>query len=320
MKIFVAIPFFVMLLTVSCVAQETKGAAEAAKSGFEFLKQFEGTWNVEAKESDSEKVSHNVVMTSRAIGSQWVVSKQVGKIGPMNFEALQTVGYDAEKELYFGSWVDSSSNYTWKLSGSVDETGTKLTLGSKGPDWNDATKKRKYRDIYEFKSETEIASVSQMMGDDGQWETFMTSKFVKQETPLTFPTKGTVTPFLMFVGKADAAIEFYKTVFPDLKVVSMNKYKAGESGKEGTVQLATIEIAGQKVMCIDSPPVHDFDFTPSFSFFVECESLEGLKKKFELLSRDGKVMMPVNNYGFSEQFGWTSDKFGVSWQLNLNSK
>ena len=28
-------------------------------------------------------------------------------------------------------------------------------------------------------------------------------------------------------------------------------------------------------------------------------------------------MMPADNYGFSRLFTWVSDRFGVSWQLNL---
>jgi predicted 3-demethylubiquinone-9 3-methyltransferase (glyoxalase superfamily) len=31
----------------------------------------------------------------------------------------------------------------------------------------------------------------------------------------------------------------------------------------------------------------------------------------------GKVLMPLDNYGFSRRFTWVCDKFGVSWQLNL---
>jgi predicted 3-demethylubiquinone-9 3-methyltransferase (glyoxalase superfamily) len=31
-------------------------------------------------------------------------------------------------------------------------------------------------------------------------------------------------------------------------------------------------------------------------------------------------VMPFDNYGFSQKFGWVSDRFGVSWQLNLPSE
>ena len=296
--------------------------ADDGKSGFEWLKQFEGSWKVEAKEPGADEVSHTVTMESHSIGDKWMVSKQSGKMGEMDFEAVQTVGYDAKAKKFVGTWVDSTSSFTWQLSGTLDESGKKLTLGSEGADWSDPTKKRKYRDVYEFKSENEIATVSEMLGDDGKWKAFMTSKMTRlEQNPMAFPAKSSVTPFLMFIGKAEEAIEFYKTVFPDLKIDAMTKYEAGDpAGTEGTVKLATISIAGQKVMCIDSPPVHDFTFTPSFSFFVECKNLETMKKQFAKLSDGGKVMMPLADYGFSDQFGWTSDKFGVSWQLNLNGE
>lgn len=40
---------------------------------------------------------------------------------------IQTIGYDATKKKYVGTWVDSMMNYLWLYEGNVDETGNKLT-------------------------------------------------------------------------------------------------------------------------------------------------------------------------------------------------
>jgi predicted 3-demethylubiquinone-9 3-methyltransferase (glyoxalase superfamily) len=53
------------------------------------------------------------------------------------------------------------------------------------------------------------------------------------------------------------------------------------------------------------------------SLFVNCASEEELDRAFAALASEGKTFMPINNYGFSRRFGWCSDRFGVSWQLNL---
>ena len=318
----IAKPIVVLLLLFgSVLGQEAE--TEKSKSGMAWLKQFEGQWQLESKTPGNEgKTSGTAVMTGRLVGSNWVVLEQNGKMGPMNYGAVQTMTFDPKEKKYAGTWIDTTSTYEWRLTGELIEDGKKLEISCKGPAWNDPSKTSDYRDIYEFKSANEIASVSQMRGDDGKWQTFSQSKMTRvtaESESLQLPEKSSVTPFLMFTGQAEEAIEYYKTIFDDLKVVSVKKYKEGEAGKAGTIQLATFEVAGTKVMCTDSPPVHDFTFTPSFSFFVECESVDELKAKFKKLSDGGTVMMPVNNYGFSDQFGWTSDKYGVSWQLNYKS-
>jgi predicted 3-demethylubiquinone-9 3-methyltransferase (glyoxalase superfamily) len=126
-----------------------------------------------------------------------------------------------------------------------------------------------------------------------------------------------VTPFLMFEGRAEEAMDFYVSLFPDSEVVSIARYGPGQPGTEGSVTHAVFTVAGQRVMCIDSAVRHGFTFTPSFSLFVDCESEEELDRAFAALAEGGAVMMPLGDYGFSRRFGWCSDRFGVSWQLNL---
>ncbi|WP_448953126.1 VOC family protein [Labrys neptuniae] len=131
--------------------------------------------------------------------------------------------------------------------------------------------------------------------------------------------KLTVQPFLMFQGQgqAEAAMKFYVSLFPDGKILDVERYGAGEMGLPGSIKKASFSIAGQTVLCIDSPVKHNFTFTPSFSFFVDCETSEQLDGLFAALSQDGTIFMPVDDYGFSRHFGWAGDRFGVSWQLNL---
>jgi len=129
---------------------------------------------------------------------------------------------------------------------------------------------------------------------------------------------GKVTPFLMFQdGKAEEAMTYYTSLMEDSAITSIARYGAEEDGEEGTVKQATFSLKGQEFMCIDSPPIHQFTFTPSFSIFITCESTEELIHLYENLLVGGQALMPLDDYGFSEQFGWINDKYGISWQLNL---
>lgn len=124
-------------------------------------------------------------------------------------------------------------------------------------------------------------------------------------------------PFLMFEGKAEEAMSLYVATFPGGKVLSLVPWGEGSQGTPGKVMLAEFEIAGLKVMCSDSPVSHGFTFTPSTSIFVTCETEDELRRIADVLSADGAVLMPLDNYGFSRLFTWVNDRFGVSWQLNL---
>jgi predicted 3-demethylubiquinone-9 3-methyltransferase (glyoxalase superfamily) len=126
-----------------------------------------------------------------------------------------------------------------------------------------------------------------------------------------------VTPFLMFEGKAEEAMTFYTSLIPDSRIISMEKYGPQGPGPEGTVLRALFAVGDLTVMCIDSFVKHAFTFTPSFSFFVTCRSPEEIERLAKALGEGGKVLMPLDNYGFSQRFTWVADRFGVAWQLNL---
>lgn len=130
-----------------------------------------------------------------------------------------------------------------------------------------------------------------------------------------------ITPFLTFQKEdAEEAINFYVSLFENSKIISIQHWGKDGPGKEGTVMHAIFELNGQRFMASDSPPIHNWDFTPAVSNYVECENEEEMKELWSKLSENGQVAMPLDNYGFSKKFGWVVDRFGVSWQLNLNQK
>jgi predicted 3-demethylubiquinone-9 3-methyltransferase (glyoxalase superfamily) len=121
----------------------------------------------------------------------------------------------------------------------------------------------------------------------------------------------------MFSGKAEEAMTFYMSLFEQSSIVSITRYGADEGGIEGTVLHSIFSLNGQEFMCIDSAPTHAFAFTPAMSLYVQCNTVEEIDRLFNELFRGGKMLMPLATYPFSKKFGWVSDKYGVSWQLNL---
>ena len=128
-----------------------------------------------------------------------------------------------------------------------------------------------------------------------------------------------ITTFLMFAGQAEEAMNLYTSLFRSSEILNITRYGADEAGAEGTVQHATFTLNGQEFMCIDSNAQHAFTFTPSISLYVRCKTEEEIDRVYTALSKNGQILMPLDRYPFSQKFVWLSDKFGVSWQLSLES-
>jgi predicted 3-demethylubiquinone-9 3-methyltransferase (glyoxalase superfamily) len=126
-----------------------------------------------------------------------------------------------------------------------------------------------------------------------------------------------VTPFLMFQGNAEEAMNYYTSLIEESEITNIIRYGANEAGEEGSVMQATFALKGQEFMCIDSNIKHEFTFTPSFSMFITCDTEEEINRLYENLIEGGNALMPLDDYSFSKKFGWIVDKFGVSWQFNL---
>jgi predicted 3-demethylubiquinone-9 3-methyltransferase (glyoxalase superfamily) len=119
-----------------------------------------------------------------------------------------------------------------------------------------------------------------------------------------------ISPFLMYVGdqngRAEEAIHFYVSLFPNSHVDRIIHFPGNEGGeKKETVMNAAFTLNGQEFIAMDGGMNHAFTFTWGASFFINCDTQEEVDYFWEKLSEGGK----------EEQCGWLKDKFGLSWQV-----
>jgi len=127
-----------------------------------------------------------------------------------------------------------------------------------------------------------------------------------------------IVPHLWFDTQAKDAAEFYTSVFPNSKIVNSTVIRDTPSGD---CDFLTFNLNGHDFMAISAGPF--FKINPSISFMVNFDPSQdeaaevNLRKLWTKLSGSGKEFMPLQQYPFSELYGWVQDKFGVSWQLVL---
>lgn len=119
-----------------------------------------------------------------------------------------------------------------------------------------------------------------------------------------------ITPHLWFDKEAKEAAEFYTSLFEDTKITNVTTLHNTPSGD---CDVVSFELSGQSFMAISAGPL--FKFNPSVSFHVKCKTKDEVDALWKKLSDGGKVLMELDQYPWSEKYGWFQDKYGLSWQV-----
>jgi predicted 3-demethylubiquinone-9 3-methyltransferase (glyoxalase superfamily) len=122
-----------------------------------------------------------------------------------------------------------------------------------------------------------------------------------------------IVPHLWFDKEASEAVSFYISVFPDSKIITRTRI---ENTPSGNVEILTFELRRQKFMAISAGPL--FRFNQAISFFVYCGSDTEIESVYKKLSKNGSVLMPLEKYEWSRKYAWVRDKYGLSWQLEVD--
>ncbi|HUO23176.1 MAG TPA: VOC family protein [Caulobacteraceae bacterium] len=112
-----------------------------------------------------------------------------------------------------------------------------------------------------------------------------------------------ITPFLWFHDQAEAAVDFYVSVFPNSRITRVLRTTAEGPGPEGSVLAIDFELDGQPVTALNGGPYQTL--SEAFSFVVHARDQAEVDRYWEALSEGGQTNV----------CGWTKDRFGLSWQV-----
>jgi predicted 3-demethylubiquinone-9 3-methyltransferase (glyoxalase superfamily) len=118
------------------------------------------------------------------------------------------------------------------------------------------------------------------------------------------PIKQRISPCLWFDGEAEAAANFYVSIFKDARITAVSRYGEAGPGPKGSVMAIEFELDGQTFTAVNGGPM--FKFTEAISFSISTETQEETDYFWNKLTSGG---------GQESQCGWLKDRFGLSWQV-----
>ncbi|MBX3615920.1 VOC family protein [Nitrosomonas sp.] len=136
-------------------------------------------------------------------------------------------------------------------------------------------------------------------------------------------TQPVIQPYLMFGGRCEEALEFYRTAL-DAQIDMLMRFQESPDppppgmlppGFENKIMHASFRIAGNMLMASDGCEVGSQfkGFSLSISVATEAEA----DRYFAALSDGGQVQMPLTKTFWSPKFGMLTDRFGISWMVNV---
>ena len=136
-----------------------------------------------------------------------------------------------------------------------------------------------------------------------------------------------VESYLMFEGRCDEALEFYRRAL-GAQVTMLMRYKdnpepaAGEGCADGSgqgpkpemVMHASFTVGDTQIMASDGMGSGHASFQGILLALSPANAADA-QRYFDALADGGKVQMPLTKTFFSQAFGMVADRFGVAWMV-----
>jgi PhnB protein len=133
-----------------------------------------------------------------------------------------------------------------------------------------------------------------------------------------------IQPYLMFNGRCEEAIDFYKKALgAQAQMVLRFKEAPDQSmitpGMDEKIMHAALNIGDGVVLMSDGMCTGQQAFEGFSLSFTVADEAEA-QRRFNALADGGQVRMPLGKTFFSPNFGVVADKFGVGWMVYVEPK
>jgi len=129
-----------------------------------------------------------------------------------------------------------------------------------------------------------------------------------------------LNPYISFRDNAREAITFYQEVFGgDLVINTFGQYGAAPEGTdpEGVMHAQLETPLGFTIMASDVPAFMEFTPGASIRISLSGDDADELRGYYAKLVDGGSADVPLEKQVWGDEFGMGTDKFGVSWLVNI---
>ena len=128
-----------------------------------------------------------------------------------------------------------------------------------------------------------------------------------------------LNPYLTLPGTARQAAEFYRDVFGgDLSVTTFGEAGAAGAPHADQVMHAQLESpSGYTLMLSDMPPGSEHSPGNDMAISLSGDDDAELRGFWDRLADGGSVQVPLEPQMWGDVFGMCTDRFGVSWMVNI---
>lgn len=130
-----------------------------------------------------------------------------------------------------------------------------------------------------------------------------------------------LNPYISFRGTAREAMEFYRSVFGgelDLSTFAEFQMPGIAEDEANLIMHGQLEAPGGLVlMAADTPRSMDLAEGSNIAISLSGDDDAELRGYWEKLAEGGSVTMPLEAAPWGDAFGQLTDRFGVSWMVNI---